>query len=236
MKSSFDWQQLMNEVIAKKTAFLLVFFVAFTISYAVLAWLDFLPEPVSKLDKIERNELIQSENEAKDSDGKVEGGDIDDTEEDNSLKATTERVVPQTLVIDSLDRTVPILNPTSRNIVDLDEALLNGTVRHPDSATLEQDGTVFILGHSSYLPTVHNKNFQALNGIQNLKWGDIVRLQSDKYEYIYKVDKVYRATAKDTTVPIAGKDQRLVLATCNSFGSIDDRYMVEAKLLKVEIL
>jgi len=34
-------------------------------------------------------------------------------------------------------------------------------------------------------------------------------------------------------VPIAGDTERLVLATCNSFGSVDDRHIVEAVLISV---
>ena len=113
--------------------------------------------------------------------------------------------------------------------------MLSGAVRHPDSATLDQLGTVFILGHSSYLPSVRNKNFQAFNGIQDLKWGDTIKITATEGEYVYRVDKVYRAKAQDITVPIAGSVKRLVLATCNSFGSVNDRYIVEADLVETKL-
>jgi len=54
--------------------------------------------------------------------------------------------------------------------------------------------------------------------------------------YEYRVEKVYRAEAKDVTVPIAGHGRTLTLATCNSFGSVDDRYIVEAKQVGVRQL
>ena len=232
-------QQMINEVLDKKAAFLSVFFVVFLISYALLAWADFLPEPVSKIDESQKEEQIkitdpENNNELKANTNTGKADNIDDFQPEGPV--IKEQTLPTMLVIDSLNKTVPVLNPSSRKVSDLDEALLDGIVRHPDSATLEQTGTVFILGHSSYLPFVNNGNFQALNGIQDLKWGDIVRLQSGKYEYVYQVDKVYKAKAQDTTVPIAGETQRLVLATCNSFGSIDDRYMVEAELFEVRTL
>jgi sortase (surface protein transpeptidase) len=47
--------------------------------------------------------------------------------------------------------------------------------------------------------------------------------------YEYRVEKVYRARAQDVTVPIADTGNMQTLATCNSFGSVDDRYIVEAK-------
>jgi len=93
---------------------------------------------------------------------------------------------------------------------------------------LAQEGNVFILGHSSYLPNVFNQNFQAFNGIQDLEWGDVIEVTSADTVYEYRVEKVYRARAQDVTVPIAGTGNMLTLATCNSFGSVDDRYVVEA--------
>lgn len=138
-------------------------------------------------------------------------------------------IIPVALQIPRLNKTVTVLNPQSRLINDLDAALLSGVVRHPDSARLDQEGNVFILGHSSYLPVVTNRNFQAFNGIQNLEWGDIIVLMADNgMEYTYRVERVYRARAEEVVVPIAGVGHRLTLATCNSFGSIDDRYMVES--------
>ena len=118
----------------------------------------------------------------------------------------------------------------------MDTALLEGAVRHPDSAKLAQNGNVFILGHSSYLPTVINKNFQAFNGIQELAWGDTIEVSSGSHVYVYEVEKVFKAQASDLTVPIAGEERRLTLATCNSFGSTDDRFIVEAREIEVRSL
>jgi LPXTG-site transpeptidase (sortase) family protein len=145
-----------------------------------------------------------------------------------SAAQPTPAVLPETLRIPKLDRVVTVLNPASRTIADLDAALLSGVVRHPDSAHLEQLGNVFILGHSSYLPVVRNKNFQAFNGIEQLDWGDTIFITADGVEYEYRVDRVYRARAQEVTVPIAGDEKQLTLATCNSFGSKDDRFIVEA--------
>ncbi len=138
---------------------------------------------------------------------------------------------PTTLLIDTLNKEIPILNPESRVVSSLDEALLKGVVRHPDSADLINTGTIFILGHSSYLPNVLNKNFQAFNGIQKLMPGDTLRLRSSDGEYVYSVDRVYEAKASAATVPIQWGSAKLVLATCDSFGSKDDRFVVEATLV-----
>ena len=140
--------------------------------------------------------------------------------------------LPVKIIFDSLDREVAVLNPETASIAEMDADLLKGVVRHPESADFAEKGTIFILGHSSYLPNVTNKNFQAFNGIQKLAWGDTIRLQSGDREYVYTVDRVYEAKASNAEVPLQYETAKLVLATCNSFGSKDDRYIVEATLVR----
>lgn len=139
--------------------------------------------------------------------------------------------LPTKIFIDALDKEIAVLNPESRSVSALDTALLSGVVRHPDSADFVRTGTIFILGHSSYLPNVVNKNFQAFNGIQKLTWGDTIRLHSADTEYVYRVERVYEAKASDAEVEIRSGESRLTLATCNSFGTKDDRFVVEASLV-----
>jgi len=218
------WSDLAEALLVRKVAFLVTFFVIFLFSYALLAWFDFLPEPKAVETPVEEATTTAA----------LAVGVID--EEVPVVPVPTVPLFPDTLIIDGLDRTVSVLNPNSRTVADLDAALLYGVVRHPDSATLEQEGTVLVLGHSSYLPTVLNPSFQAFNGIQHLEFGDTIRLQSGDVEYVYRVDKVYRAKAAEVTVPIAGAVKRLVLATCNSFGSKDDRYIVEAEFIETRTI
>lgn len=228
---------LFDRIWERKFVFLSTFFVVFTLSYIVLLAIDFLPEKPdsdvagvkSYLPREDEGKEVLPQARAETSAQPSETTEVVPETPESSVVMNTQAVLPLSISIAKLDRTVPVLNPLSRDIADLDEALLSGVVRHPDSATLEQEGTVFILGHSSYLPQVFNKNFQAFNGIQNLEWGDLIEVTSDDMVYEYRVEKVYRARAQDLTVPIAGTGKRLVLATCNSFGTVDDRYIVEAK-------
>lgn len=212
-----------------KVAFLGTFFIVFTVSYGALAAVDFLPEPKTAAASVAAATAASGENV------------IPQTSTVTStpvapLVETTATSLPQSLTIDALDRTVAVLNPASNSVSSLDAALLKGVVRHPDSAMIGEEGNLFILGHSSYLPTVQNKNFQALNGIQNLKWGDTIRLKTADAEYTYRVEKVYKAKASALVIPVAGEGHRLTLATCNSFGSTDDRFIVEASLLSTKAL
>ncbi len=224
------WSQLIDGILLRKVAFAVAFFVVFISSYALLSWLDFLPEPI-------REDITPEEVVTEVVETPVVATPAVKVRE---ILPVAEEVVspafPLSITINPLQKTSTVLNPTSRAVAELDADLLRGVVRHPDSAALNQKGTVFLLGHSSYLPVVNNKNFQAFNGIQDLKWGDTIVVSSTHDEYVYRVDKVYRARAKDVTVPIAGSTQKLFLATCNSFGSTDDRYVVEADLIEVRPL
>jgi len=221
-------KSVIENVSANKVHFLAAFFCIFTLSYGVLYALDFYPEPAETA----LNAGVSSTTEAV----------IVKTEPVVPAKATNTDMVagsdklPNTLVIDSLDREVTVLNPASNSVAALDAALLKGVIRHPDSATFGEEGNMLILGHSSYLPTVHNRNYQALNGIQNLKWGETIKLSSGDTEYTYKVEKTYKTKASGFTVPVAGKGKTLTLVTCNSFASTDDRYVVEATLVSTKAL
>ena len=240
--------------------FVVGFFALFVVHYGLLYLVDFLPEPVSDtavdaditpidaasvegtlaVAVIEEtiadtsnlvtdtvaDWLLPSESEAT-----VEPGAADVSAAAPAVVTTAAPVLPTAVYFATLDRTVEILNPADASIAALDAALLEGAVRHPNSAALNQDGNVFILGHSSYLPTVMNRNFQAFNGIQNLAWGDTIEVTAADATYVYQVDKVYHAKASELVVPITDTGRRLTLATCNSFGSVDDRYIVEASFV-----
>jgi LPXTG-site transpeptidase (sortase) family protein len=205
----------------RKVPFLAVYFLVVLVSYGVLYAIDFIPEA--------------PETEATDT---VVAATVEQEAAPVAPAAPSVRVAPLPLTIsfDTLGRTVTIQNPTSREVKDLDAALLHGAVRHPDSADFSNPGNIFILGHSSYLPTVFNKNFQAFNGIQNLEFGDVIRLRSSDTEYVYRVERVYKAKASDVVVPNSRGEAKLTLATCNSFGQKDDRFVVEASLVSKKAL
>jgi LPXTG-site transpeptidase (sortase) family protein len=210
-----------NTIWKHKLTFFGVYFLVFLLTYLVLVAVDFIPEPP------------ESESEVIEATSSMVREDTLPPAPEVVTPAETEPVLPTQIYIERLGKTIEVLNPNSRNIAELDKALLSGVVRHPDSAHMEQLGNVFILGHSSYLPNVLNPNFQAFNGIQNLKWGDVIEVQSDGMAYVYRVERVYEANAQELVVPIAVDEKLLTLATCDSFGSVEDRFIVEAKQIEV---
>jgi len=223
-----------DAILEQKFVFLASFFVFFTVSYGLLSVLDVLPEPVK--DAATTKPVATTTVATTTLLAPVVAPAQPNVNQVESLLEAGGDALPRTLTIDAFNKTITVLNPAARSIAALDSALLSGVVRHPDSAKMGEDGNLFILGHSSYLPIVTNKNFQAFNGIQNLKFGDTIKVASKDIEYTYRVDKVYKAKASALTIPIAGKGKRLTLATCNSFGSIDDRHIVEASLVSEKVL
>ncbi len=255
MKANYRFEELYREISAHKLAFFGVFFAIVTLSYAVLYVIDFIPEPIDEANSEEASTNNGVGEAMRNIVNRINGGLVPESEvvPNTVVPAGGVQVVipedildepstnidrePQKIIFDDLGgKTIDVLNPDSRAIADLDNALLEGVVRHPDSADFANVGNIFILGHSSYLPNVFNKNFQAFNEIQSLTWGDTIRLQSGDTEYVYQVDRVYKASAAALEVPNSRGVAKLTLATCNSFGSKDDRFIVEASLVETRTL
>ncbi len=178
--------------------------------------------------------IVNTNNTHKADESNYKNIEIEGEKTKKSDSMTESNFLPTSIHIKKLNRRLDVNNPVSGNIDSLNQSLLTGVVRHPDSANLNQKGSVLIFGHSSYLPKVINKNFQAFNGIQNLAWGDLIEVNSDNLTYLYKVDKVYETKSTDTNIPIAGTKNKLVLATCNTFGEKEDRFIVEASRVKIK--
>lgn len=208
----------LDQIYRRKVAFFATFFVVLLISYGFLFAIDFIPEAPEPEDVAPITVVSTDADDEDGSEGEIEF-------------ETPVDPLPVRIIIDELDKDFPVLNPESRAVADLDNALLKGVVRHPDSADLSDDGNVFLFGHSSYLPNVMNKNFQAFNGIQDLVWGDTIRVQSADTEYVYRVKRVYKTLASQATIELDNSSAKLTLVTCNSFGSKDDRFVVEADLI-----
>lgn len=133
------------------------------------------------------------------------------------------RIVAETLGIDT-----QIINPGSRDIEVLDQALLSGAVHYPGSGNLNENSNVFLFGHSTGFRVVQNEAYKAFNGLKDAKEGDLIRVQSEKNEYVYRVSKVSLVHADQALVELETGVKKLTLSTCNSFGAKQERYVVEA--------
>lgn len=220
---------LYNEILPKTSAFLGVFFIVMLIGYGILYFVDFVPEAPNEA---ENASALKDEAVVYEETPSVVAETVPVTPVDS-----TNDPLPTTITLERLGRTVTVLNPTSRVVADLDTALLKGAIHHPDSADLnDKNGNILILGHSSYLKNVFNKNFQAFNGIQNLTWGDTIIVKSSDSEYTYRVEKVYEQKASTVNIPVWSNEPKLTLVTCNTFGAKEDRFIVEAILVSKKAL
>lgn len=183
--------------------FLIVFFAVFFVTAVFLFSIDFVPE--KPVEEVEQEAPVMQE--------------------------VAYREAPTRVVIESVGVDVVVTNPPSSESTVLDQALLAGAVRHPSSALLGEQATVFLFGHQSYLPVVRNPAFKAFNGVQKLEGGERVKVYSDQAVYEYEVESVSLVDADVALIPLNSGEQRLYLSTCNSFGDPGERYVVTATFL-----
>jgi sortase A len=138
---------------------------------------------------------------------------------------------PVRVVATAISMDVSVENPNTTDIGVLDDALLRGAVRWPESAMLGVEGTVFLFGHSSYLPVVYNRAYKAFNKIQDLKTGDTISVYSATTEYRYAVRSVRLADASEDVIELPQTGRQLILVTCDSFGRKTSRFVVTAELV-----
>ncbi len=143
---------------------------------------------------------------------------------------------PTRVDIPALKTSVPISNPNTTDIQKLDDALLSGAVRYPSSSKLGEQGNVILFGHSSYLPIVNNPFYKTFDGIQNLKPGDRIMVTGTAHTYVYAVESVQKEDTYTGSIPLSVGGSKLALATCNSFASKDDRFVVTANLVESDPL
>jgi len=194
-----------------KGTYIVTFFAVFLVSFGVLFRLDFLPETPS---------LSATENTA---------SVVTSLDEVSIVEAVVE--APTRIVIKKVGVDVDVLNPTQTDVPTLDNALLKGAVRYPTSVKLGEKGNMVLFGHSSYLPIVNNQNFKAFNGIEKLSKDDEILVYGEDYVYQYRVYEVRTMKSDSGVIPLVSEGKVLTLATCNSFGTPQDRYVVTATLV-----
>jgi LPXTG-site transpeptidase (sortase) family protein len=250
MKTAQSFNELYEQLKLRFVPFSVAFFVVVFMTYLVLYVVDFYPEPVTTDPQLDSETAMVEEPQSVTTEttptsavvAEVAPASTDtvrapDTQAATEVTLPDAAALPVSLHFDRLDRTVTILNPESASYAALDRALEQGVVRHPYSADLQDTGNMLILGHSSYLPNVLNRNFQAFNGIERLAWGDIVRVTSEDAEYVYRIDRVYEAPASDIVVPVGEeRTPKLTLVTCDVLGAKEDRFIVEASLIETVTL
>ncbi|MDB5688111.1 MAG: Peptidase sortase-like protein [Rhizorhabdus sp.] len=202
-------------VIRRKWTFLAVFAVAFLVTAGMLAHLDLLPDTKATVADATPNVNLAASPVA-------------------AVPAAPE--LPTKIEIPAIGLSQTIQNPTSTNIEKLDQALLSGLVRYPTSAKLGEQGNIIVFGHSSYLPVVNNPAYKAMDGIQKLKKGDTITVYGNGRAYVYAVESVSKEDANSAAIPLTVTGSKLTLATCDSFGTKSDRFVVVASLVENHVI
>lgn len=145
----------------------------------------------------------------------------------------TQIAFPTHLTISSVGIDLPVQNPKTTDVDALDALLQRGPARYSASAKLGEQGNVVIFAHSSHLPIVHNKMYQAFNNVPNAKMGDTVAIHgSDGKEYIYSVESVVRADVNDgVSIPLTEGGAKLTLVTCDTLTGKSARYILTASFV-----
>lgn len=145
--------------------------------------------------------------------------------------AVIRAIEPERIRISAIGLNLPVSNPETRDIAELDATLKNGPARYVDSALLGEKGNVLIFGHSSHLPVVHNQMYKAFNRIPELKTGDSITVEGDGMAYEYIVQGVEKVDAEEGIIDISKEGNRLTIVTCDTLTGKSARYVLKAELL-----
>jgi len=137
-------------------------------------------------------------------------------------------IEPEKIVIEKIGVSSPIVNPKTADIRILDEELKKGVVHYPGSGYMNETSNVFLFGHSTGLANVRNKAYEALNNLDKLNIGDVVKIYAGNEVYEYSVVSLSLAKAEESLVTFSHDKKMLTLSTCNTFGKKEDRFVVTA--------
>lgn len=199
----------------------------FGVLACLLVLVDFVPEPTVSTRGHNAVVLAQGTEEDEDADGSVS---IPVPPVEEGPRST----VPVRIVVESIDIDTPVVTPEHNEVSVLDRALLSGAVHYPQSALAGENGTMLIFGHSSYLPVVQNKAFQAFNELGKLKPGEQIVVYTETHTFMYRVKQVKLARADEVTIRFDTETSMLTLATCNTFGAKEERWVATAEFVGEE--
>ena len=150
--------------------------------------------------------------------------------------ATPSTIVPVHISIPAGNINLPVQNPTTTDVNVLDNLLKAGPAHYINSADLGEAGNLIIFAHSSHLPVVINKMYQAFNNIPHLTKGDTITITgSDGKDYLYSVVSVVKADVNSgTTIDISpAQGTNLTLVTCDTLTGVSARFVLSATFIGV---
>lgn len=140
-------------------------------------------------------------------------------------------IEPTRIRIGEIGLDLPVSNPETRDLEELDAVLKSGPARYVDSAKLGEKGNILIFGHSSHLPVVHNQMYKAFNKIPDLSEGDTISIEGGGKEYVYRVASVTKVDAEEGIINLGKEGSKLTIVTCDTLTGKSSRFVLEAELV-----
>jgi len=136
------------------------------------------------------------------------------------------------LEVPSIGISVPVILPQNPNIKAVTKDLDNGVVYYPGSVLPGQIGQIVVLGHSAPPNWPKIKYDWVFSDLNDLKYGDQIRLYFDYKEYIYYVreKKILAKGQKIIPTPLVNNGNVIVLVSCWPPGKNLQRIAVQAEL------
>lgn len=151
------------------------------------------------------------------------------------------RVTPpgNRVIIPQLGINAPIVETTNLDLTapwqeieqNIQNALRDGVVHIPGTATPGQTGNAFITGHSSYYPWDEGRYKDIFATLPSIELGDKIIVYYDQKKYIYEVSNLSEVKPRDVFVLGKTRDTRLTLMTCTPVGTTLRRLIVSAHLV-----
>jgi len=158
---------------------------------------------------------------------------LSDTQTSGS-PAIPQGVLPERIKSAAIGLDVVVQNPNTRDLKELDAAILKGPARYVDSAKLGVPGNMLIFAHSSTYRILKNQMFKAFNNISKLKVGDSISVEGGGIEYLYSVTSVRSAEASETVIDLSPTaSPKLTLTTCDVLSGESARFIVEAEYVGI---
>lgn len=142
--------------------------------------------------------------------------------------------VSSALRIERLGITAPLLFSESRKEDDFQVLLRSGVVHMARTAFPGQVGNAYIVGHSSDYKHVPGEYKRVFESLPQIKTGDLIQVNYEGREYVYKVFETKIVSPNDTWVMSQETQGRKLLSLQTSYpiGTAKQRFIVVAEQIE----
>ena len=143
------------------------------------------------------------------------------------------------IIIPKLGKSIPIVEMSTEHIegenwADLEkqiqEGLQKGVVHYPGTARPDQNGNLFITGHSSYYPWDPGQFKDVFARLSKLEVGDEFIVYYDQKQYTYRIYDKFEVQPTNVDVLSQPSDKKMAtLMTCTPVGTALRRLIIQAE-------